>query len=63
MRQRFVAGNWKMNLERRSAVALCAALREHVGTLAAPRLAVAPPFVYLPEVVAALPRAHHFGHR
>jgi len=54
VRQRFVAGNWKMNLERRSAAALCAALREHVGSLAAPRIAVAPPFVYLPEVAAAL---------
>ncbi len=54
MRQRYVAGNWKLNLERRSVQALCAALREHVGTRRAPRVGVAPPFVYLAEVAAAL---------
>ena len=54
MRKRFVAGNWKMNLERRSALALGAALRERVGTVRALRVAVAPPFVYLAEVARAL---------
>jgi len=54
VRQAYVAGNWKMNLERRSALALCAALREACGTARAPRVAVAPPFVYLAEVVQAL---------
>lgn len=54
MRQRFVAGNWKLNLERRTVQALCAALREHVGARRDARIGVAPPFVYLSEVVAAL---------
>jgi triosephosphate isomerase len=54
VRKAFVAGNWKMNLERKSALSLCAALREARGTSAAPRVAVAPPFVYLAEVAAAL---------
>ncbi|HEX6885676.1 MAG TPA: triose-phosphate isomerase [Planctomycetota bacterium] len=54
MRQAYVAGNWKMNLERRSALALCAALRAARGTARAPRVAVAPPFVYLAEVAQAL---------
>lgn len=53
-RRSFVAGNWKMNLERRSALTLCAALREACGNGRAPRVAVAPPFVYLSEVAAAL---------
>jgi len=51
-RQKYVAGNWKMNLDRRGALALCAALREHGAGNA--RVAVAPPYVYLPEVVQAL---------
>jgi triosephosphate isomerase len=54
VRPSYVAGNWKMNLERRSALALCAALRENVGARCAPRVAVAPPFVYLAEVATAL---------
>ncbi|MSR63549.1 MAG: triose-phosphate isomerase [Planctomycetes bacterium] len=62
MRKRFVAGNWKMNLERRSALALCAALKDGVGAKSGAsvavqstvRVAVAPPFVYLAEVVRAL---------
>jgi triosephosphate isomerase (TIM) len=54
VRQRYVAGNWKMNLERRSARALCAALRARHGNANGARLAVAPPLVYLPEVAEAL---------
>ena len=53
-RRRYVAGNWKMNLERRSALALCATLREQRGAERSLRVAVAPPFVYLAEVVKAL---------
>ena len=54
MRQRFVAGNWKMNLDRRSAAALCGALREQRGNERGVRIGVAPPFVYLAEVARAL---------
>jgi len=53
-RKRHVAGNWKMNLERRSALALCAVLREQRGAEKDVRISVAPPFVYLAEVVQAL---------
>ena len=53
MRQRYVAGNWKCNLDRKGALALVGALREKVRAGAA-RAAVAPPFVYLPEIVRAL---------
>src|SRR5206468_936340 len=54
VRKRYVAGNWKMNLERRSALALCAVLREQRGAERGLRVAVAPPFVYLAEVAQAL---------
>lgn len=57
MRQGFVAGNWKMNLERRSALALAASLREACASRAGARVArvaLAPPFVYLSEVAASL---------
>jgi triosephosphate isomerase len=53
-RRRFVAGNWKMNLDRKSALALCAVLREQHGAENALRVAVAPPFVYLSDVARAL---------
>jgi triosephosphate isomerase len=49
-----VAGNWKMNLERRSAAALCRALKDALANERDARVAVAPPFVYLAEVVKAL---------
>jgi len=61
VRKRFVAGNWKMNLDRKAALALCATLREQRG--AEPslrggepgvRVAVVPPFVYLADAVQAL---------
>jgi triosephosphate isomerase len=54
MRRPLIAGNWKMNLERKSALALCGALREGVGARADVDVAVFPPFVYLAEVVRAL---------
>ena len=43
-----------MNLERRSALELCAAVREHVGDRTDVDVAVAPAFVYLAEAVTAL---------
>ena len=53
MRKPFVAGNWKMNLDRAGALALVAALRERFGQRTDLDAAVFPPFVYLPEVVRA----------
>jgi triosephosphate isomerase len=53
-RRRFVAGNWKMNLDRASALALCAVLHEQRGSRDGARVAVAPPFVYLADVARAL---------
>jgi triosephosphate isomerase len=54
VRKRYVAGNWKMNLERKSALELCSSLREERGAERGLRIAVAPPFVYLGEVAQAL---------
>jgi len=54
VRRRCVAGNWKMNLERRSALELCSALRERLGARNDVHTAVAPPFVYLADVAKAL---------
>jgi len=54
MRKLFIAGNWKMNLDRAAALALVAALREHVGGRRDVDVAVFPPFVYLGEVARAL---------
>jgi triosephosphate isomerase (TIM) len=47
MRKPFVAGNWKMNLDRAAAIALTNAVAEaaeHVGDV---EIAICPPFVYL----------------
>ena len=49
-----MAGNWKMNLDRRSALELVVALREHVGDRTDVEVAVLPPFVYIDEVVRGL---------
>lgn len=54
MRKPFVAGNWKMNLDRRSALELVSTLRERFGQRSDVDVAVFPPFVYLAEVVRAL---------
>ena len=51
MRKSYVAGNWKMNLDRRAARDLVTALRDHGGGSA--QVAVFPPAVYLDEVVRA----------
>jgi len=50
----YIAGNWKMNLDRARAVALAQALRAEVGQPGPVDVAVFPPFVYLPAVVEAL---------
>lgn len=49
-----MAGNWKMNLDRAGAVALARGLRERIGDRDDVDVAVAPPFVYIEAVVAAL---------
>ena len=54
VRKRFIAGNWKMNLDRASASALVATLREHLASRSDVDVAVFPPFVYLQEVAQAL---------
>ncbi|HET6202592.1 MAG TPA: triose-phosphate isomerase [Planctomycetota bacterium] len=53
-RRLFVAGNWKMNLNRAGAVTLARAVREHAASRADLDCAVFPPFVYLAEVAGAL---------
>ena len=54
MRTPFIAGNWKMNLDGASARALAEGLRKELADLEGVRLAVAPPFLYIPAVVEAL---------
>ncbi len=47
MRRAFIAGNWKMNLNRASAVALAEAVAKQAEGFGHADLAVCPPFVYL----------------
>jgi triosephosphate isomerase len=54
MRKPFIAGNWKMNLERKSALGLVAQVRESVGQRSDIEVALCPPFVYLEEMARAL---------
>jgi triosephosphate isomerase len=53
MRRPFVAGNWKMNLNRATAASLAAGVAERVGGSSKVDVAVCPPHVYLECVVAA----------
>ncbi len=53
-RKLFVAGNWKMNTDRATGLALANALAEKIGQEQAIDLAVFPPFVYLAAVADAL---------
>lgn len=55
-RTKFVAGNWKMNTDRKGAVALAQGVHEATLGVAggAVQVAVCPPFVYLEAVGAAL---------
>jgi triosephosphate isomerase len=52
-RKPFLAGNWKMNLDRKSGIELVRALRDGVGGVGDRDVAVFPPFVYLDEIVRA----------
>lgn len=54
MRRPFIAGNWKMNLNRADAVALAQGLRAAIGDPGNVDVAVCPSFVYLDAVGAAL---------
>ncbi len=57
MRKPFIAGNWKMHGDLASALALAAAVREHVGRRSDVDVAVAPPFVHLQAVAEVLARS------
>ena len=50
----YLAGTWKMNLDRRGALELAAALRDGVGADTSREVAVFPPFVYIDEIARAL---------
>ncbi len=52
MRRHLIAGNWKMNLRRESAVGLAQAIAEHPASKA--DIAVCPPFAYLESVEKTL---------
>jgi len=54
MRRPFIAGNWKLNLDRRSARDLAAAVRAVADRRSDVDVAVFPPFVYLDEIARCL---------
>lgn len=54
MRKPFIAGNWKMNMNTASAIALAAGLVEELKDVDSVDVAVCPPFVYLQAVATAL---------
>lgn len=54
MRRPFIAGNWKMNLNRAEAVGLAKALAQRASEASHADVAVFPPYVYLDAVAAAL---------
>ncbi len=54
MRQKLVAGNWKMNGSKAGIKALLDGIKMGIGDVATAEVAVCPPFVYLGEVEAQL---------
>ena len=54
MRRPFIAGNWKMNLRRQSAVDLAAAVAAASGEFGEVDVAVCPPSTYLASVADAV---------
>ena len=54
MRRPFIAGNWKMNLDRSAAEALAAAVAKEAEGVDGVELAVCPPSVYLDAVARAV---------
>ena len=53
MRKPFVAGNWKMNLTRSSALLLVKAIATELGDSDTCEVAVCPPSLYVSDVVKA----------
>ena len=60
MRKKFIAGNWKMNLDRASAVALAEAVVKRAGDFPNVDVALCPPFVYL-EALAKVVKGSSIG--
>ena len=58
MRKPFVAGNWKMNMDRAGSIELANAVAEAAAKIADVELAICPPFVYLDVVRQALGNSH-----
>ncbi|MFP6658530.1 MAG: triose-phosphate isomerase [Pirellulales bacterium] len=54
MRKTFIAGNWKMNLDRAAAIALAEAIRDRAEESGHVDLAVCPPSIYLEAVAGVL---------
>ncbi|MBQ9456756.1 MAG: triose-phosphate isomerase [Thermoguttaceae bacterium] len=54
MRRPFIAGNWKMNMDRAGAVALVEGLKEAAKDVDYADIAVCPPFVYIDAVAQVL---------
>lgn len=54
MRQKLVAGNWKMNGSKASIKELLDGIKKGIGDVESAEVAVCPPFVYLGEVEAQL---------
>jgi len=54
MRKKFIAGNWKMNLNSAQGLELAAALAKAVGTESAVEVAICPPSVYLDAIAGAI---------
>ena len=54
MRRKFIAGNWKMNLDRKAAVALAEAVAREADKFSEVDLAVCPPACYLDAVGQAI---------
>jgi triosephosphate isomerase (TIM) len=54
MRRPFIAGNWKMHLDRAGAVALASAIARRANEFANADVAVCPPFVYLDAVAKVI---------
>jgi triosephosphate isomerase len=53
-RKPFIAGNWKMNLNKADAADLAAGMAQEIGSVDAVDLALCPPFVYLDAVSQAV---------
>src|SRR5262249_39020769 len=57
MPQKFIAGNWKMNLDRAAAVKLAEAVVKRASEFSNVDIALCPPFVYLEAVAKVITRS------